>query len=104
MIYHEQAIRFECADDSLFGILSIPDQPISRGVLIVVGGPQYRVGSHRQFTLLARHLATAGIPVMRYDYRGMGDSEGEIRTFENLHDDLHTAIDQFFLALSQSLD
>ncbi|CAE6511890.1 Esterase/lipase/thioesterase family active site [Nitrosomonas nitrosa] len=99
MIYHEQAIRFECADDSLFGILSIPDQPISRGVLIVVGGPQYRVGSHRQFTLLARHLATAGIPAMRYDYRGMGDSEGEIRTFENIHDDLHSAIDQFFLAL-----
>lgn len=99
MNYHEQTIRFECSDDSLFGILSIPDQPLSRGVLIVVGGPQYRVGSHRQFTLLARYLATAGIPVMRFDYRGMGDSEGEIRTFENIHDDLHTAIDQFFFAL-----
>ena len=32
----------------------------ARGVLIVVGGPQYRVGSHRQFALLANHLAGQG--------------------------------------------
>jgi exosortase A-associated hydrolase 1 len=32
------------------------------------------VGSHRQFVLLARHLAAAGYPVLRFDYRGMGDS------------------------------
>ena len=66
------------------------------GVLIVVGGPQYRVGSHRQFTLLARDLAAHGVPVMRFDYRGMGDSEGDARNFEEIKDDLYCAIDQFF--------
>jgi exosortase A-associated hydrolase 1 len=64
-------------------------------VLIVVGGPQYRVGSHRQFVLLARSLAQAGIAAMRFDYRGMGDSDGEPRTFEHVHDDIAAALDHF---------
>jgi exosortase A-associated hydrolase 1 len=64
-------------------------------VLIVVGGPQYRAGSHRQFVLLARHLAAQGVPVLRFDYRGMGDSDGDLRTFEDLNDDLRCAIDSF---------
>jgi exosortase A-associated hydrolase 1 len=80
----------------MYGILSLPERTASRGVLIVVGGPQYRVGSHRQFTLLARHLASLGIPVLRFDYRGMGDSEGAPRTFEDLEDDLNCAIELFF--------
>ncbi len=46
------------------------------GVLIVVGGPQYRVGSHRQFVLLARALAARGFAAMRFDCTGMGDSDG----------------------------
>lgn len=65
--------------------------------MIVVGGPQYRVGSHRQFTLLARSLADNDIPTLRFDYRGMGDSDGAIRTFETIEDDLKSAIDQFFI-------
>jgi len=66
------------------------------GVLVAVGGPQYRVGSHRQFLLLARYLAANNVPVMRFDYRGMGDAEGEIRTFEGVGDDICVAIDAFF--------
>ena len=82
MNYEEQAITFDCHGASLYGIASVPQQSGARGVLIVVGGPQYRVGSHRQFALLARSLAAQGIPAMRFDYRGMGDSVGEPHTFE----------------------
>jgi exosortase A-associated hydrolase 1 len=53
------------------------------------------VGSHRQFTLLARHLAASGVPAMRFDCRGMGDSEGEPRTFEDMEEDVRCAIDTF---------
>jgi exosortase A-associated hydrolase 1 len=95
MNYQEQAITFDCGDACLYGIASIPDQPARRGVLVVVGGPQYRVGSHRQFTLLARSLAEQGIPAMRFDYRGMGDSAGEPRTFEDVQHDLRAAVDHF---------
>lgn len=63
------------------------------GVVIVVGGPQYRAGSHRQFVLTARALASAGFPVLRFDYRGIGDSDGEQRTFESVHEDIRLAVD-----------
>lgn len=96
MNVEQRALNFDCHGDSLCGILSWPEQPRARGVLIVVGGPQYRVGSHRQFALLASSLAADGIPVMRFDYRGMGDSAGDARSFEAVDDDVRAAIDHFF--------
>jgi exosortase A-associated hydrolase 1 len=99
MPYQEQALSFRCQGDSLYGVLSLPERPAARGVLIVVGGPQYRAGSHRQFTLLARALADQGVAALRFDYRGMGDSEGAARDFEAVDDDLRAAIDQFFLSV-----
>lgn len=69
-----------------------PAAPLDIGVVIVVGGPQYRAGSHRQFVLLARALAAAGTPVLRFDSRGMGDSEGDLRSFEGLGSDIGQAI------------
>lgn len=93
MNFDEQAVTFPCQDAQLVGILSLPQQPARRGVLVVVGGPQYRAGSHRQFTLLARSLAAQGIAVLRFDYRGMGDSDGAARDFEQVDADLRAAVD-----------
>jgi exosortase A-associated hydrolase 1 len=95
MNFREEAITFHCEGDWLQGIATIPNAPSARGVVIVVGGPQYRAGSHRQFVLLARFLAANGIPVFRFDYRGMGDGEGAPRTFDAVHGDVRAAIDQF---------
>lgn len=92
----EHPLAFPCQGDWLYGILSLPAAAAARGVLIVVGGPQYRAGSHRQFTLLARHLAAHGIPTMRFDYRGMGDSQGDVRSFEEINSDIRAAVDEFF--------
>ena len=92
------ALRFSCEGDALYGIASVPAAPASRGVVIVVGGPQYRAGSHRQFTLLARALAAQGIATLRFDVRGMGDSEGLVRPFDDIGADLHAAIDAFMAA------
>jgi exosortase A-associated hydrolase 1 len=91
----ETPIRFACADSMLLGILHPTERPARRGVLIVVGGPQYRIGSHRQFVLLARALAQAGIPAMRFDYRGMGDSDGPFRGFEHIDADIAAAVAAF---------
>lgn len=93
--WHEQPVVFECAGDRLVGIIAHPERPIETGVIIIVGGPQYRAGSHRQFTLLARQLAEQGIASLRFDYRGMGDSEGDMRNFEAIDADIKTAIDTF---------
>jgi len=90
----ERPILFDCQGDRLVGILAIPGRlACMTGVIIIVGGPQYRAGSHRQFTLLARSLAIHGIVSLRFDTRGMGDSEGDARSFTALDDDIRAAID-----------
>ena len=89
----EQALVFRCREEELIGILHPGAENASRAVVLIVGGPQYRVGSHRQFLLLARHLAANGIPVLRFDYRGMGDSGGGFRDFEDIGDDIRAAVD-----------
>lgn len=93
MNYTEETALFSCAGDALLGILAKPEIPSETGVIVIVGGPQYRVGSHRQFVLLSRALAAAGYPVLRFDYRGMGDSEGQPRDFEAVSADIAAAID-----------
>lgn len=99
----EHGIVFDCGGDELVGVLHPAGAGASTGVLVVVGGPQYRVGSHRQFVLLARFLATCGIPVLRFDYRGMGDSAGASRDFERITDDIAVAIDAFQRAVPSIL-
>jgi exosortase A-associated hydrolase 1 len=99
MSYREKAVMFDCNSKRLVGIVSLPsikevtkNHGMSTGVVIVVGGPQYRAGSHRQFVLLARELAGAGFPVLRFDYRGMGDSTGELRDFLDITPDIAAGV------------
>lgn len=92
----DTVLHFECDQSVLWGVLSRPPEGAAESaiaVVIVVGGPQYRVGSHRQFVHLGRSLARRGYPVLRFDYRGMGDSEGDRQTFEDTESDLRAAID-----------
>lgn len=78
MVHTEQTFVFDYQQQQLVGIVhSATSGSADLGVLIVVGGPQYRIGSHRQFVLMARQLAANGIPCMRFDNCGMGDASGE---------------------------
>lgn len=95
----EQAIQFQSPSaaeqqQNLVGILSPASG--STGLLIVVGGPQYRVGSHRQFVKMCRAASAHNIPAFRFDVGGMGDSAGEPTPFYQQSDDIHAAINQFF--------
>ena len=91
--FTDHILQIPCAGQPMLGIFSKPQQPKTTAVLVIVGGPQYRVGSHRQFVHLARHLASEGYAVLRFDYRGMGDSEGEQRSFESIDTDIGAAVD-----------
>jgi len=103
----EQVIGFDSARTRLLGILSRPAEgappATDPAVLIVVGGPQYRVGSHRQFVSLARALARAGFATLRFDLTGMGDSEGDKRSFEAAGPDIRSAIDALSKACPEAL-
>lgn len=74
----EKAVKFYCNQTKLFGILHLPEpKKFQTSVTIVTGGPQTRIGSHRLYVQLARYLCRQGLTVLRFDYEGMGDSEGE---------------------------
>lgn len=92
----ERPVVFECQGQELLGIVARPASgPVHRlGVVVVVGGPQYRAGSHRHFTLMCRHLASLGVATLRFDYRGSGDSAGPpLLGVEGAEADIRAAID-----------
>jgi exosortase A-associated hydrolase 1 len=97
-LWQEEALAISLGAERLVGVLTRPARPRDTGIVIVVGGPQYRAGSHRQFVLLARALAAAGMPALRFDVRGMGDSTGPMQSFEASTQDLAGAIDAFAAA------
>lgn len=99
MKFDQRALRFCCDGSCLVGIIDVPERPIERGLLVITDAAQYRVGGHRQFALLSRTLAARGIPVMRFDHRGCGDSEGEPRGCDTIDDDIRAAISEFFMQM-----
>lgn len=96
MSVSEIPVTFDCAGETLVGIVHVPAQPSTRGVLaMAAGGPQYRAGCCRQLLYLGRRLAAEGTPVMRFDYRGLGDGSGPFAGFTTTEADIRAAIETF---------
>lgn len=70
---------------------TLDDAGGNHGLLIVSGGNEIRCGAHRGMARLAARVAEAGHPVLRFDRRGIGDSEGENRGFEHSGEDIAAA-------------
>jgi len=88
----EFPVVFRCEGTELVGIINRP-RGAEVGVVLVAGGDQYRVGSHRLFVQLARNLAEAGVAVLRFDHRGIGDNRGNYDGFENTFPDIEAAVE-----------
>ena len=74
--------------------LEVPQGAVARcGVLFIVGGPQYRVGAHRQFLRWARRFNTAGHATCRFDRAGTGDAGGARAALEDCGAELRTALE-----------
>lgn len=86
-------IAFPCEGDTVIGTLDEGDGSV--GLLIVSGGNEIRAGAHRGMGMLAARLATAGVPVLRFDRRGVGDSPGANRGYAESAADLAAAAAAF---------
>jgi pimeloyl-ACP methyl ester carboxylesterase len=75
-----RAVTFPNKDGHLlFGVVHEPPRPRSDvAVIILSAGVKARVGPHRLYAGLADAFVQAGIRVLRFDFHGLGDSEGTI--------------------------
>ncbi len=85
--YRSEDITFENkgAEISLAGTLTMPEkgEQFPAVILISGSGPQDRneeVFNHKPFLVLADHLTKAGMAVLRFDDRGVGESKGTFKT------------------------
>lgn len=64
----------------LAGILHVPDRnhAPSTAIIILSPGIKSRVAPHRLYVKMARNFCNQGFQVLRFDYYGLGDSEGEL--------------------------
>lgn len=61
----------------LVGVLHHPTpdrQPATLGVILLNASIEHRVGPKRLYTGLARWISACGLPVLRFDYGGLGES------------------------------
>ena len=69
----------------LFGVLHEPATRARAGIVICAPILHEYVPSHRLFAMLAHELQQRGIAVLRFDYRGTGDSDGDDGSFSIRH-------------------
>jgi exosortase A-associated hydrolase 1 len=82
-----------CSGETLGASLDEAAGPI--GILVVTGGTQTRIGSHRMLERLAAGLAAAGHACLRFDRRGVGDSGGQDPGWEGSREDILAATAAF---------
>lgn len=88
-------LTFTCEGATLIGTLDREAASHSTGLLIVSGGNELRSGAWSGQAQLAARIASEGYPVFRYDRRGVGDSQGENRSFRHSGPDIAAALAAF---------
>ncbi|MFM9936201.1 MAG: hydrolase 1, exosortase A system-associated [Novosphingobium sp.] len=88
-------LTFPCGPDTLVGTLDRASAIGATGLLLVSGGREIRSGSWGGQAQIAARLAGAGVPVFRYDRRGVGQSEGHDPGFRHTREDIAAALAAF---------
>lgn len=87
----EIPITFKVNNEQIVGILHLSKEnsPI---IIISHGLASNKLGPYSFFVNVARELAKNGFSVLRFDFRGCGDSEGNEQTITSMLEDLDAAI------------
>ena len=76
-----EPVTFNNRGEQLVGILHVPDElkhgERAPGIVMFHGFTGNKTEDHRLFVHIARALCDSGFVVLRFDFRGSGDSDGE---------------------------
>lgn len=94
----EEFVFFLNKGERITGMLHIPKEIPVPGIIFCHGFTGNRVESHRLFVHAAREMCKRGFVILRFDFRGSGESEGlfENMTISEEVSDLKVAIDWFY--------
>lgn len=94
MTMNETPLFFQRESQRLFGVLHQPvAAPAQTGYVFCHPFAEEKLWAHRVFVSFARELAARGYAVLRFDFRGHGDSDGyfEEATIESYQTDIEAA-------------
>ncbi len=93
----ELQVAFESGGDQVFGVLHLPEGGAAPGIIMCHGFTGHKAETHRLFVDAARDFQRHGLAVLRFDFRGSGDSGGEFRdmTVSREIEDAGAALDYF---------
>jgi pimeloyl-ACP methyl ester carboxylesterase len=78
----ERTVSRERADGQLFGVLAEPiEDTAGLCAVLLNAGPQRHTGPNRMWVEIARRWAARGVPTVRIDLAGIGDSDGDATAF-----------------------
>jgi len=75
----EIPVTFLSDNDAIFGVLHAPERNPAPGVVMCHGFTGHKAETHRLFVNTARDFCRHGLAVLRFDFRGSGDSAGEFQ-------------------------
>ncbi len=104
---NETPFFFASGGFNLFGVLHSPE--VAKRRLPYLFCPSFgeeKLWAHLVYVNFARELASRGHPVLRFDYRGTGDSDGDFEdsTVETYLADIRCAIDVLVDRVGASMD
>lgn len=85
-------LTIDCDGSAMAATLDGVCEGARAALLIVSGGNELRSGAWGGQAWLAAQIAEAGFPVLRFDRRGVGDSEGTNATYRDAGADIAAAI------------
>ncbi len=90
----EEPVSFTNEGEKLSGMFHLPEKTPAPSIVYCPGFTGHKIEAHRLFVHAARYMARAGFLVLRFDFRGSGESEGmfESMTVSGEISDLKKAI------------
>jgi exosortase A-associated hydrolase 2 len=75
----EEAHFLEVSGQRVFAVFSRPQGPAARGVVLCHPLGEEKLWAHRALVAFSRELVARGFAVIRFDFRGEGDSESDFQ-------------------------